>query len=257
MASVFQKTGYTESLAAVADPSQLITPANLSGQTAHFAVYVDPALGPDGARDARGVVARCEADYGAVGDYFSGIDAGPFTVVLFSNPSGAYHMSCAATDLFCDARTGPADPDFSEFLNVAEFVEVFEAMQAGGWDCGRSNGEGLSRVLAADAYPSELNGFATAAIWLDSSRRNFVDQSLDSDTDSTANGCSVLFLNWLRFQLGYSWRQVVSAAAPTLADSYRTLTGKSDGFSQFESQLNARFPQGQPSGLTTDNPFPI
>jgi hypothetical protein len=257
MASVFQRTGSRSERVAVADPSQLITPANLAGRTAHFAVYADPSLGADGAKDAQGVLAQCEADYSAVAGYFAGINAGPFNVVLFSNPSGAYHMSCAATDLFCDAKTGPADPDFSEFLNIAEFVEVFEALQAGGWDCGKSNGEGLSRVLATNGYPNELDGFATAAAWLDSVRHNFVDQTFNGDTNPEANGCSVLFLNWLRFQLGFSWAQVVGAAGPTLEETYGKLTARTDGFKQFDALLKTHYPKGQPSGLTTDNPFPL
>jgi hypothetical protein len=257
MASVFQRTNASVSAVAVGDPSQVITPANLKGKTAHFEVYVDPALGADGAQDAQGVLAKCESDYATVSGYFGGIAAGPFRVVLFANPGGAYHFGCGATDLFCDARTAPADGDFSEFLNIAEFVEVFEAVQAGGWDCGKSNGEGLSRVLATDAYPSELDGFATAGAWLDSGRQNFVDHAFGSDTNVAANGCSVLFLNWLRFQLNYSWAQIVGAAAPTLGETYTKLTGKKDAFKQFEALLNARFPKGGPSGLTTDNPFPI
>ncbi len=257
MANVFQRTAAPVTRPAIADPTQLITPADLVGRTAHFAVYVDPALGADGATDGQGVLARCEADFAAVAGYFGGIDAGPFNVVLFSNPGGAYHMGCAATDLFCDARTAPAVADYSEFLNVAEFVEVFEAVQASGWDCGASNGEGLSRVLATDAYPQQLDGFATAAVWLDSSRQNFVDHTVRSDTDAPANGCSVLFLNWLRFQLGYGWRQIVEAGAPTLAQTYTKLTGKGGGFTEFESLLSKRFPKGRPSGLMNDNPFPI
>lgn len=256
MANVFQRTGSTVTQAAVGDPSQLIDPANLSGQTAHFAVYLDPSLGNDGVADAQVVLATCEADYATVSGYF-GIDAGPFRVVLFKNPGGAYHFGCAATDLFCDARTAPADGHFSEFLNIAEFVEVFEAVQGGGWDCGKSNGEGLSRVLATDAYPNELGGFGTAAAWLDSQRKDFVDLNFGSDTDPAANGCSVLFLNWLRFQLNFSWAQISGAAAPTLGETYSKLTGKNDGFKQFSSLIEAHFPKGQSSGLTTDNPFPI
>jgi hypothetical protein len=255
--SVFLRTDARVGAAAIGDPSQLITPGNLQGHTAHFEVYLDPALGADGVQDAQRVLAKCESDYGTVSRYFGAIAAGPFRVVLFANPGGAYHFGCDATDLFCDARTAPADGDFSEFLNIAEFVEVFEAVQAGGWDCGKSNGEGLSRVLATDAYPSELDGFATAGAWLDSARKNFVDHTLGSDTDSAANGCSVLFLNWLRFQLNHSWAQIVGAAAPTLAETYTKLTGKKDGFTQFETLINAHFPKGRPSGLTTDNPFPI
>lgn len=257
MANVFQRTGTTVAPTAVTDPSTLIAPANLRGKTAHFEVYADPALGGDGDSDAQDVLAKCETDYGTVASYFGGIAAGPFRVVLFTNTGGAYHLGCGATDLFCDARTSPANGDFSEFLNVAEFVEVFEAVQNGGWDCGASNGEGLSRVLATDAYPAQLDGFSTAAAWLDSQRRNFVDHTLSSDTDPAANGCSVLFLNWLRFQLDHSWMQIVEAAAPTLGATYAKLTGKHDGFKQFEALMNKRFPKGRPSGLTTDNPFPI
>jgi hypothetical protein len=257
MANVFNRTGFDAVAARVADPSTLITPANLQGKTAHFEVYLDPALGADGVQDAQGVLAECEGDYTAVSGYFGGIAAGPFRVVLFANPGGAYHFGCGATDLFCDARTAPADGDYSEFLDIAEFAEVFEAVQAAGWDCGKSNGEGLSRVLATDAYPNELDGFATAGAWLDSARQNFVDHNFGTDTDPAANGCSVLFLNWLRFQLNYSWEQIVGAAAPTLGETYTKLTGKKDGFKQFDTLLNQRFPKGQPSGLTTDNPFPI
>jgi hypothetical protein len=256
MTSVFYRTVVTAAKVAV-DPSQLITPANLQGQTQHFAVYADPALGADGKLDAQGVLAKCDADYVIVSGYFGGISAGPFNVVLFSNPNGAYHMTCAATDLFCDATTGPAHPNFSEFLNIAEFVEVFEAVQARGWDCGKGNGEGLSRVLATNAYPTELDGFATAATWLDSPRQDFVDRNFNGDTNSHANGCSVLFLNWLHVQLKYSWPQIVAAAAPTLGQTYTHLTGKKDGFKQFQALINAHFPKGKKSGLATDNPFPL
>jgi hypothetical protein len=257
MSSVLDRTGVAAPVKAAKDPAQLITPANLQGKTQHFAVYADPALGADGKVDAQEVVARCDADYATVSRYFGGLTAGPFNVVLFSNPNGAYHATCAATDLFCDAASGPANGDYSEFLNVAEFVEVFEAVQARGWDCGKGNGEGLSRVLATDAYPQELDGFATAATWLDSPRQNFIDRNFNGDTNSRANGCCVLFLNWLHFQLKFSWQQIVGAAAPTLGQSYTHLTGKKDGFKQFSTLINAHFPKHTKSGLATDNPFPI
>ena len=257
MPSVFYRTDRLTAPAVVGDPSQLKVPANLQGQTQHFAVYVDPALGADGRQDAQVVLAKCETDYAAVSGYFGGIPAGPFAVILFSNPNGAYHMTCAATDLFCDATANPSNGDHSEFLNVAEFVEVFEAAQGKGWDCGKGNGEGLSRVLATDPYPQQLDGFATAASWLDSARHDFVDHNFNGDTNSLANGCSVLFLNWLRFQLKFSWQQIVGAASPTLGKTYQTLTGKKDGFKQFSALLQQHFPKGRPSGLTSDNPFPL
>jgi len=46
--------------------------------------------------------------------------------------------------------------NISSALAVAEAVEVFEAIQNRGWNCGASNGEGLSRVLAQVLYPKRL-----------------------------------------------------------------------------------------------------
>lgn len=257
MASVFHRTDASAADLAVKQPIDLKVPKNLRGHTPHFSVYVDPALGPDGQQDADTVLAKCEADYTKISGYFGGLTAGPFSVILFSNPGGAYHMTCSATDLFCGAKANPPSGNYSEFLNVAEFVEVFEAVQAAGWDCGASNGEGLSRVFATDLYPAELDGFATAPSWLDSNRPDYVDRALSSDTDSLANGCSVLFLNWLRSQLGYSWQQVAAAAAPTLGQTYTKLSGKTDGFKIFSALVDSHFPPGRPSGVATDNPFPL
>ena len=257
MASVFNRADVVSAEIGVTPPAQLKGPANLRGKTEHFAVYVDPALGQGGQQVADTVLARCETDYAKIAGYFGGISAGPFSVILFSNPGGAYHLGCGATDLYCDVHTDPIDGEFSEFLNVAEFVEVFEADQGKGWNCGQGNGEGLSRVLAADLYSAKLDGFATAHFWLDSRRPNYVDRNYPTDTNAVANGCGVLFLNWLRFQLGYSWEQIVGAAGANLGQTYAVLTGKRDGFRLFRALINAHFPPGHPSGVATDNPFPL
>jgi hypothetical protein len=232
-------------------------PENLRGRTRHFAVYVDPALGPDGVKDADVVLEKCEADYTKISTYFGGLQAGPFNVILFHYPSGAYHNACAATDLFCHAPTNPARGTYSELLNIMEFVEVFEAKHGKGWDCGKSNGEALSRVLATDIHPHETKDFATAASWLDSTRRNYIDHTSGTDTGTVGNGCSALFLNWLHHQLKHPWQRIVAAGAPTLGQTYTTLTGKTDGFSRFKALIDSHFPAGPPSGLTTDNPFPL
>src|SRR5260370_26596822 len=56
MPSVFHRTG-SFAAAAVRDPSTLITPGRLQGQTQHFAVDAEAAPGADGAQDAKGVLA--------------------------------------------------------------------------------------------------------------------------------------------------------------------------------------------------------
>ena len=242
-------------------------PVVQEGQTAHFVVYADPSLGADGKSCADGELANCENDYAQTSAWFGGIDSPtlPLNIILAAlDPSGqggggAYHYGCSAVDLYCDVKNVPTlDIDYTRMLMVAELVEVFEAAQGVGWDCGASNGEGLSRVLATALYPAELNGYTTAAAWLDTpDRPDWVNNTNSTDQDSVSNGCAVLFLNYLNTQLGYGWDQIVQAGAPTLAQTHTNLTGQPDGWTQFRQQLDNNFPLGTPSGVTTDDPYPL
>jgi hypothetical protein len=240
-------------------------PVELEGKTTHFAVYWDPTLGPNGKSCADGILATCENDYAQTAAWF-GIDVPmlPINVIIAAldtagqGSGGAYHYGCDAVDLYCDLKNVPSvDIDYTRMLLVAELVEVFEAAQGTGWDCGASNGEGLSRVLATALYPAELDGYTTAAAWLDSDRPDWVGKTNATDQDPISNGCAVLFLNYLNTQLGYGWDQIVKAGASTLGQIYTNLTGKNDGFAAFGEQLASNFPPGTPSGLTTDNPYPL
>jgi hypothetical protein len=235
--------------------------AILRASTAHFNVYYDPSLGANGPVIADGVLATCESEYNAVQGWFSGITPPnlPFNVYLAAGIGGAYHYGCNGTDLYCDGDTSPnPNIDHSRMLVVAEEVEVFSAAQGAGWNCGASNGEGLSRVLATELYPAQLNGFTSAASWLDTSNRpNWVDNNDNTDTNYTSIGCSVLFLNFLHDQLRFSYNEIVAAAAPTLEQTYTKLTGATDGFAQFTALLQQHFPIGQPSGVVNDDPFPL
>ncbi len=234
-------------------------------QTAHFTVSVDPGLGQAGSTIADALLQTCEQDYATLQGYFSGITpaALPFHLIVTSGSDGASHATCQATALSIGAKSGPVQ--FMRSLVIAEEDEVFEANFGHGWDCGASNGEGLSRVLANDMVPGvEPQGFVSAPVWLDQPsdttgilREDFVNKTDPTDTNYFSIGCSVLFLNWLRFQLNYTWTQIIAAGAPTLAGTYKNLTGNNDGFAQFMKLINQKFPQGQPSNLTIDNPFPL
>jgi len=231
------------------------------GSTQNFVVSYEGSLGADGQTFADAVLAVCEQDYTFLQGVFGNISIQglPFQVYLRqgdSNNGGAYHYSCDATALYCFIT--PGEPtELASMLVVAEEDEVFMANQNVGWNCGYSNGEGLSRVLATELHPSALNGFASAASWLDSNRPDWVDNTEQTDTDYVSIGCSTLFLNYLRYQLGMNWSNIVQAGGDTLAQTYSNLTGSSDGFSPFATLLRSRFPQGTPSGLQNDNPFPI
>lgn len=236
--------------------------AVLQGSTEHFNVYYNPPLGAAGRQIANGVLGVCERDYQGLSQIFGGITPTglPVNIVLAHLPQGgAYHYGCSATTLYCDVRTAPSvAPAFSSFLALAELVEVFEAAQGRGWNCGASNGEGLSRVLATASYPRQIVGFGTAAAWLNQGRPDFVNRTDPTDGNPLSTGCAVLFLNYLRYQLSYRWRDIAAAAGPKLSVTYLRLTGDaSNPFPRFTAVLASRFPAGQQSALNTDNPFPI
>ncbi len=228
------------------------------GTTKNFTVSYANTLGTKGKNMANAVLASCERDLAVLEGYFGDITLGrlPFRIFIDPGQGGAWHASCAATQIHIDAFAG-TNGNLETMLNVAEVSEVFMANQNSGWDCGASNGEGLSRVLAAEAYPAELDGFATAAAWLDSNREDFVTKNDGTDTNYVSIGCSALFLNYLRYQLGFSWDQIIQRGGTTLAQTYQNLTGQTDAFTGFAALMQRYFPAGTPSGLTTDNPFPL
>jgi hypothetical protein len=251
-------------------PREAITSATVSraglrssftnaGATTNFVVEYETALGVSGAALAGTVLATCEADLARVKQWFSDLTPPglPFTSSIVQGSFGAFHTTCQATQLHL-AAFDETNGELVEMVNMAEVVEVFEAGQAVGWDCGASNGEGLSRVLATELHPTQLNGLTTAASWLDQApRQNFVDTTDQTDQNAISTGCAVLFLNYLRYQLKFSWEQIVAAGGPTLAYTYTFLTGQKDGWQSFSNLLSQHFPVGIPSHVTTDNVFPL
>lgn len=238
------------------------------GSTANFQLwYADPhgrRGSPSGPALCDAVLAVCEANFAQLRGWFGNPNVGglPFTVQIEGGDQGAVHFGCSETWIFCD-DFGGQDANFVCAAVMAEVAEVLMANQNRGWDCAASNGEALSRVLAFAIYPNELTPpglgitAATASRWLDSVRPDWVDQSEPSDTNPVSIGCGTLFINWLRFQLGFSLDQIVQAGGATLAEVYKSLTGRTDGFQQFTSLLAQYYPPGIRSGLTNDNPFPL
>jgi hypothetical protein len=84
-----------------------------------------------------------------------------------------------------------------------------------------------------------------------------VSNTEGTDTDSISFRCAVLFLYYLRYQLGYSYAAIVSAGGSTLAQTYATLTGQpaSNAFGALTSLLNQHVPAGTPFQLSTDEIF--
>jgi hypothetical protein len=102
-----------------------------------------------------------------------------------------------------------------------------------------------------------LNSFATASKWLKSDRSDWVDSTEGTDRHSESIGCGTLFINWLRFQLGYGLGQIVQAGGATLGATYQKLTGRQDGYARFSNLIAEHYPPGSSGDLTNDNPFPL
>jgi len=232
-----------------------------AGSTAHFVVQANSNV-PNAAVLVASVLANCEQDFTTLQGFFGNLAVNnlPFHVTIQTGNNGGGHKGCDNTDITCDAFNG-GDTNLVSAILVAEVTEVLEANQGRGWDCGKSNGEALSRVLAAALYPAELNtyqaDFSSAKSWLGSNWPNWVDSTDDSDTRYVSIGCGTLFINWMQHQLGFSLNQIIQAAGGTLAQTLKALTGWTDGISQFKALLTLKFTPNTPVALNNDNPFPI
>ncbi len=238
------------------------------GQTAHFIVYSDGTATGNAA--AQAVLSSIEADYSQVQGWFGGLalppgqegddqntprTALPLHVLMDQQAGGAYHFGCNATDIYIQP-----DASVASGLATAELVEVFEAAQGKGWDCGHVNGEALSRALATNVQPA-LGALTqqTAQTWWANGHADYVTSNSADDQNQDANGCGPLFLAYLNAQLNFTWNQIAAAAGTSLGATYQALTGNAPatGFNDFLSRLQTLDNGGQISLPASGNPFPI
>jgi hypothetical protein len=252
----------------VAQSKQKLANETQVGQTAHFIVYSDGSS--DGNTSAQNVLASCEGDFATIQGWFGGLTlppgvegndqttvrtALPMHIAMDPQAGGAYHYSCAGTDIFIEPQ-----PDLATGLVVAEVVEVFEAAISNGWDCGHTNGEALSRALAVErSHGLGSLIVQTANSWWNDGHNDYVNSNDADDQDQDGNGCGTLFLYYLHSQLNFSWQQIATAGGATLGACYQKLTGgdPQQAFQDFLSRL-ATVDNG--SGLNlpaTGNPFPL
>lgn len=238
------------------------------GRTADIVVFTDNS--PNGNAAAQAVLQTAEADFQATKQWFGGISlpqgqegddqatprtALPVQVLIDSQAGGAYHFGCNATDLYIE----PSAQIASGFM-VAELVEVFEAAINNGWQCGKSNGEALSRVLATERNPglAQLQ-VQTGQAWWANGHGDYVTNNNATDQDENSNGCGPLFLYYLHSQLGFDWTRITTTGGATMGETYQRLTGNSpaQGFQDFINLLSTL---DQGSGLqipASGNPFPL
>jgi hypothetical protein len=259
--SVFQPTASMNRPA----PTYQVTGASYpsAGQTTNFQLFYKASLGATGSAIAAGILANCEQSLNTLKPWFSVVPPNlPFKVYVTDEVQGAMHYGCADTEVYIGSikEIAPANKLYSLLL-AAEIVEVFEAAVGLDWNCGYSNGEALSRVLAADIFPgAQTPDLVTVPDWLyksapdGTSRPNWIDSTDAADSNSFSVGCSVLFLNWLHFDLGRPWRNIIKSGAPTLGGVYLRLIGSNDGWKRFQTLVDSQFAATKPH-ITGDNPF--
>ena len=237
-------------------------PTELIGATPNKEVtlYYDPALGQPGKTLADQVFAMVGKAYANCQNYF-GIAGQPVNAIIAAlnhatdGSSGAYHYGCSFNpggDLYCDAAFG--NPIMTNGLFVAELTESFMGAQNKGWDCGGSNGEALSRLLAeleSGGPAGVLAGYATGPDWDRAGRPNWIDATESTDRDAVSTGCGVVYLYWMMSQ-GHTPAQITQAGCPdgSLASNYHALTGRSSAWSDFIAAVRAL-----PHGVDSDDPW--
>jgi protocatechuate 3,4-dioxygenase beta subunit len=257
------------------------TNANLynGGETTHFQIlYDDTFSGTVGLQAAQQFMDVCEYDFDLMSGWFSNIG------LMFRLPIIVEIAN--SSDYPAASWPGPFSPpavtlnvggtgvsfisaDYVRYLVVCEVTEMFMASQGGTWyvsgvDEG-SKGEGLSRflgvqfVLANNLSVAELSDFQVLPAWLDSDRKNWVDNNSDINKAGPETGCTTCFIYYLHDQLGYSINEIISAggSASTLADVYTNLTGTTGAWNSFFDLVQAHFPPGHGYSPAGDSLFPV
>lgn len=246
-----------------ASPNGFDYPATLVGSSGNVTVYYDSSLGSAGLTDAQNLLNSVASTYSDMETFF-GISGGAVDVVVAplsgSNDGrgGAYHYGCDFSSggvLYLDATFAQANVDPQNFeiaLYIAELSESFMGAQGTGWGCGSSNGEGLSRYLAAHettAHTLDPSAFVTGPSWASAGFPDWISSTEGTDGDYPSIGAAVVYINWMR-SLGYSVAQITQAAGSTLAINYQTLTGRTTAYGDLTAALS-----GIP--VRSDNPFPM
>jgi hypothetical protein len=246
----------------MADPGFVDLPG-----TRHFSFSFNQMLNAAAATAlGSALAATAEQDFSTMSFWFGGVvpPGVPFQVKINLGTGGASNDNVKNINL----RVGQSsDADLARSTLVAEVIEIFMAASGLAWHPGDSSGEGLSQAAAFTLYPDEMGILNGPGTWLDTSvarippvpsRPDFVSNTDPTDANFVSFGCALLFIYYLRLQLGFSMKAVVEAAANTLEGVYINLTQDRGAFAQFLSILEKKFPSGAKSNFPgSNNPFPL
>ena len=174
---------------------------------------------------------------------------------------GAYHFGCHDTEFVLDSlknngsylaaagktakaaiqgAASGASGYLAPALFAAELTESYEAFwndahpnrtANGGWACGNTNGEALSRLMAfligsqVNSPIDQVSGFnnGVSQYWWSKGHPDYVNDNSMTDQSTRGNGCGVMFLRFLNSYLGIPVKQIWQAGSDTLGDTYASL----------------------------------
>jgi hypothetical protein len=168
------------------------------------------------------------------------------------------------------ASNNPVTPTYARFLFIAEMSE--QLMGFFGWAPASSRGEALSRALAEQFFPAAAYASECISIapwvngWLNTSPRpdyihtnpapTVANANLGTDLDGLGYGCGMLFINYLRYQLGFPFEAICQAGGVTFADAYKNLGFIDDPLANMNALLIKHFSTST-INLLDNNPFPL
>ena len=234
-------------------------PVTQVGATGNVTVYYDPELGTPGQSLATQMLNTVTGPFNDMQNFF-GITGGTVNVIIAplsgnnDGSGGAYHYGCdfaAGGTLYLDATFASTTTDplnLEVGLYATQLSESFMGAQGGGWGCGFSNGEGLSRFCAQQVTPpGTLDAFTTGPAWAQAGFPDWVTQTEQTDQDAVSTGCAIVYIYWMR-SLGYTIPQIVQTPGETLSANYQILTGNTSAYQHLLVAVSGL-------SVTSDNPF--
>lgn len=189
------------------------------------------------------------------------------TIGLGAGFGASWHSTSDRGGSF-DVYLSPSDDmENLQSLLVLEVSEIFMLQQGKGWFAGSGTegeiGEALSAFLAREW--GLVNGYSGGGIgntWMTSNRPDTLNDVDPKPDYSVKVAGDMLFLTFLKYQLGFSTNEIIAAGDPSkmLTAVYKNLTtDTNDPFNLFKSLLDYKYP-GQtavPNDVDQDCPWPI
>lgn len=254
--------------------------------TTYFEVQYDDSTGSDGLAVANAVLGVCEADLFKLNLYMPSADKYrdlKIRVLIVNDqengpPYGFAENYGYTLNVQSEIHINPfsaegvaVTPDGAAYLFVLELAELL--MLFWGWDRASSQGEALSRVMGEELHPASAGNSVTPWTTLPSPRPEWISRnettppnipgepppSVRGDTDPIPIGSGIIFIYFLRYQLGKSYQEICQNTGPLLLDRYRALTGLTDDpAARVDALLDKHYGNaGFSLGGSRNNPFPL